>query len=133
MVESKNSVSFTNPRPASGGSAGQSIREVRESALAYFQAQSRAVTKEDYVVRGLSLPQRYGNIAKVYMVQDDQLNKATGIDELERKVTQADVDNQRTIKSLQVRTPNPLAMNMYTLGYDSNKRLTGLSQTVKEN
>ena len=24
-------------------------------------------------------------------------------------------------------------MNMYTLGYDSNKRLTPLSQTVKEN
>ena len=132
VVESKNSVSFTNPRPASGGSAGQSIREVRESALAYFQAQSRAVTKEDYVVRGLfSISSNI--VAKVYMVQDDQLNKATGIDELERKVTQADVDNQRTIKSLQVRTPNPLAMNMYTLGYDSNKRLTGLSQTVKEN
>jgi len=133
VAESKNSVSFTNPRPATGGSAGQTIREVRESALAYFQAQSRAVTKEDYVVRALALPQKYGNIAKVNMVQDDQLNKATGIDELERKVTQADVDNGRTIKSLQVRTPNPLAMNMYTLGYDSNKNLTPLSQTVKQN
>ena len=131
--DSKNSVTFNNPRPAAGGSGGQTIREVRENALSFYQAQSRAVTKEDYVVRALALPQRYGNIAKVHMVQDDQLNKATGVDELERVVTQSDVDNKRTIKSLQVRTPNPLAMNMYTLGYDNNKNLAPLSQIVKQN
>ena len=133
VQESKDSVSFTNPLPATGGSAGESVREVRENALAYFQAQSRAVTKEDYIVRAYSLPAKYGNIAKVHLVQDDQLNKSTGFDELERVVTQDDVDNKRTIKSLQVRTPNPLAMNMYTLGFDSNKKLTNLNQTVKEN
>ena len=133
VTDSKNSVSFTNPRPATGGSSGQTVRETRESALAYFQAQSRAVTKEDYVVRALSLPQRYGNIAKVHMVQDDQLNKSVGFDELERKVTQADVDAGRTIKQLQVRTPNPLAMNMYTLGYDNNRNLAPMSQIVKQN
>jgi len=133
VQESKDSVSFTNPLPATGGSAGESIREVRENALAYFQAQSRAVTKEDYIVRAYSLPPKYGNIAKVHLVQDDQLNKSTGFDELERVVTQDDVDNKRTIKSLQVRTPNPLAMNMYTLGFDSNKKLTNLNRTVKEN
>ena len=133
VQESKDSVSFTNPLPATGGSAGESVREVRENALAYFQAQSRAVTKEDYIVRAYSLPPKYGNIAKVHLVQDDQLNKSTGFDELERVVTQDDVDNKRTIKSLQVRTPNPLAMNMYTLGFDSNKKLTNLNRTVKEN
>ena len=131
--DSKNSVTFNNPKPAAGGSGGQTIREVRENALSFYQAQSRAVTKEDYVVRALALPQRYGNIAKVHMVQDDQLNKATGVDELERVVTQSDVDNKRTIKSLQVRTPNPLAMNIYTLGYDNNKNLAPLSQIVKQN
>ena len=133
VQESKDSVSFTNPLPATGGSAGESVREVRENALAYFQAQSRAVTKEDYIVRAYSLPAKYGNIAKVHLVQDDQLNKSTGFDELERVVTQDDVDNKRTIKSLQVRTHKPLAMNMYTLGFDSNKKLTNLNQTVKEN
>mgnify|MGYP001580727142 FL=1 len=133
VQESKDSVSFINPNPATGGSAGESIREVRENALAYFQAQQRAVTKEDYIVRAYSLPAKYGNIAKVHLVQDDQLNKSTGTDELERVVTQDDVDNERTIKSLQVRTPNPLAMNMYTLGFDANKKLSSLNQTVKEN
>jgi len=133
VQDAKDSVSFTNPKPATGGSAGESIREVRENALAFFQAQSRAVTKEDYIVRAYSLPPKYGSIAKTHLVQDDQLNKSIGTDELERKVTQEDVDNERTIKSLQVRTPNPLAMNMYSLGYDSNKKLTSLNQTVKEN
>lgn len=67
------------------------------------------------------------------MVQDDQLNKSVGFDELERKVTQADVDAGRTIKQLQVKTPNPLAMNMYTLGYDTNRNLAPMSQIVKQN
>ena len=127
----KNSVSFTNPKPATGGSAGESIREVRENALAFFQAQSRAVTKEDYIVRTYSLPPKYGNIAKTHLVQDDQLNKSIGTDELERKIVEGDVG--KTIKSVKVRIPNPLAMNMYSLGFDSNKKLTSLNQTVKEN
>ena len=109
VQESKDSVRFTNPKPASGGSSGQSIREVRESALAYYQAQSRAVTKEDYIVRAYSLPQRFGNIAKVHLVQDEQLN-------LEGQTVQ-----------------NPLAICMHTLGFDSNKKLTQLTNTVKQN
>ncbi len=131
VQESKDSVSFINPLPATGGSAGESVREVRENALAYFQSQQRAVTKEDYIVRAYSLPAKYGNIAKVHLVQDDQLNKSVGTSELERTIQESDVG--KTIKSVQVRTPNPLAMNMYTLGFDSNKKLTPLNQTVKEN
>ena len=132
--DAKGSVAVTNPKPATGGSAGQSIREVRESALGHFQAQQRAVTKEDYIIRAYSLPAKYGNVAKVHMVQDDQLNKSAQTDDLERKVTQEDVDNERTLKSFQVgRIPNPLAMDMYTLGFDTRKKLTRLNQTVKEN
>ena len=133
VAEAENSVSFTNPNPSSGGSAGQSIREVRDSALAYYQSQQRAVTREDYMVRAYSLPARYGNIAKVHLIQDDQLNTASALDDLDRTVTQEDVDNKRTVRSLQARIPNPLALNMYTLGYNSNKVLEPLSQTVKEN
>ena len=132
--DAKGSVAVTNPKPATGGSAGQSIREVRESALGHFQAQQRAVTKEDYIIRAYSLPAKYGNVAKVHMVQDDQLNKSAQTDDLERKVTQEDVDNERTLKSFQVgRIPNPLAMDMYTLGFDTRKKLSRLNQTVKEN
>ena len=133
ISDAENSVSFTNPNPASGGSAGQTVREVRDSALAYYQSQQRAVTREDYMVRAYSLPARYGNIAKVHLIQDDQINTASRIDDLDRMVTQDDVDNKRTIRSLSTRIPNPLALNMYTLGYNSNKVLEPLSQTVKEN
>ena len=31
------------------------------------------------------------------------------------------------------RIPNPLALNMYVLGYDSKKKLTNVNQAVKEN
>ena len=54
----------------------QRLQEIKNNAAAYFQAQNRAVTKDDYMVRALSLPQRFGNIAKVYVVQDEQLNQA---------------------------------------------------------
>jgi len=134
VQDTKDSVAFTNPIPATGGSSGQTIREVRESALAYYQSQQRSVTKEDYIIRAYSLPPKYGNIAKVHLVQDDQLNKSVELIDLDRKVTQADVTAERTIRSFQAgRFLNPLAMNMYTLGYDSNKKLTKMNQTSKEN
>ena len=130
LVENaKDSVGFTNAFPAKGGSAGQTVREVRESALAHFQAQNRNVTKEDYIVRAYSLPAKYGNIAKVHFVQDDQLNKSADVANLERVIDEDDIGS--TVMSLQAgRIPNPLAMNMYTLGFDSSKKLTPLSDTV---
>ena len=134
VQESKDSVAFTNEKPATGGSSGQTVREVRESALAYYQSQQRAVTKDDYVVRAYSLPAKYGNIAKVHLSQDDQLNRDADSVDLDRQVTAADVEAGRTLRSFQAgRFLNPLAMNMYTLGFDSDKKLTKLNQTSKEN
>ena len=131
VQDSKNSVAFTNPNPAAGGGAGENIRQVRENTLSYFQAQSRAVTKEDYIVRAYSLPQRFGNIAKVHMVQDDQLNPRVGVESENRLIKESDVG--KSIKAVSTRIPNPLALNMYTLGYNSSKKLTTLSHTVKDN
>ena len=76
VQQTKDSVAVNNPDPAGGGRSGESLIEIKNNALAYFQAQSRAVTKEDYMIRAISLPQRFGNIAKVYIVQDEQLNQA---------------------------------------------------------
>jgi len=110
-----NSTAVTNPNPATGGGGAETIEEVRTNAAAYFQAQSRAVTKDDYITRIYSLPAKYGNIAKVYMLQDEQV-AATGQNE-------ADATYQ----------PNPLALNMYCLGYSNTKRLVALNDAVKEN
>ena len=105
----------SNPNPATGGSGAETLEDVRVNALAYFQAQSRAVTKDDYITRVYSLPPKYGNVAKVYIIQDEQV-AAVGQNE-------AESESQ----------PNPLALNMYTLGYNQNKKLVGLNSAVKEN
>ena len=132
VQESKNSVRFTNPKPAAGGSSGETTREVKENALAHFQSQQRAVTKNDYIVRAYSLPPKYGTISKVHMSQDEQLSKIGMAENLEREITDSDVG--RSLKDLQVNNiPNPLAMNMYTLGFDSNKKLAPITQTTKQN
>ena len=106
----QNSVAFSNPEASSGGLGPETPEELRENIKAYFQSQGRAVTKEDYIVRTYSLPDKYGNIAKAYIVQDDVLSENEG----------------ETI-------PNPLALNLYVLGYDSSKFLTRVNDAVKEN
>ena len=112
---SQDSLAVTNPEPGTGGGGPETIEDVRTNAAAYFQAQSRAVTKDDYITRVYSLPAKYGNIAKVYMIQDEQV-AATGQNE-------ADPTFQA----------NPLALNMYMLGYDNNKKLVSINNAVKEN
>jgi len=120
----KQSLSVTNPVPATGGSNGETIEDTRQNALAYFASQNRAVTKEDYAVRTYSLPQKYGNIAKTYIVQDEQLEQHTKLIMKEGEIVQ-NVGTQPIA--------NPLALNMYVLGFDSNKKLTTLNRAVKQN
>ena len=72
----------TNGIPARGGAGAQNIEDIRKGAKAYFAAQNRCVTKEDYEARTLSLPEKFGNIAKVYC-------KRTGVDVMGSSVQQA--------------------------------------------
>tara|TARA_B100000287_G_scaffold240244_1_gene225826 strand:- start:785 stop:1378 length:594 start_codon:yes stop_codon:yes gene_type:complete len=58
------------------------------------------------------MPPKFGRIAKVYITQDDQISPLT---------TEPN------------RIPNPLALNLYILGYDKNKRLTSLNTATKTN
>ena len=113
--QSLNSIAVLNPTPATGGSGAETLENVRINALAYFQAQGRAVTKEDFITRVYSLPSKYGNVAKVFMLQDEQV---AGTDQ-----NTGDLTYQS----------NPLALNMYMLGYDNNKKLVQLNSAVKEN
>ena len=106
------SISITNERPAAGGRDGDSVDELRENALRSFNEQSRAVTLQDYTVRALSLPSKFGSMAKVYATQDELTNTNT---------TDAIVDN------------NPLALSLYVLAYDNNKKLTTATSTLKSN
>ena len=124
VTDMKASLSVTNPTPATGGSSGETTEDVRQNALAYFNSQNRAVTKEDYIIRTYSLPQKYGNIAKTYIVQDEQLESFTNLIMQDGKIVQ----NKGTST-----IPNPLALNMYLLGYDAKGKLVTLNRAVKEN
>ena len=114
VASTRASIAVNNPIPATGGRDAESIVEVKNNTLAYFQAQQRAVTKEDYITRIYALPTKYGNVAKCYIVQDTQLDSKSG----------ANADS---------RVANPLALNLYTLGFDASKKLTNLNKAVKEN
>jgi len=111
VTQVKRSVATTNPLPAGGGASKETDEQIRNNAMANFASQNRAVTKEDYIVRAYSLPVRFGNIAKAYIVQDDQLSSAEAGG----------------------RISNPFAMNLYLLGFDGATRLTQLNPAIKAN
>jgi hypothetical protein len=107
----KSSVACTNPAPATGGKSEETIEEIRQNATANFAAQQRAVTNLDYVIRAYSMPPKFGSVAKAFVIQDQQINPDNG----------------------QEMIPNPLALNLYTLGYDGNGAYTQLNPAVLEN
>ena len=108
-----NSLAVNNPTAAGGGKSGESIEEIRQNTLAQFTAQNRAVTREDYIVRAYAMPPAYGSVSKVFITPDEQNNIST--------------------PEIGDTVANPLAMNMYVLGYDNNKSLTTVNRAVKEN
>ena len=134
---SRASLAVTNPDSTTGGKGAESIVEVKNNTLAYFQAQQRAVTKADYITRVYALPPKYGNVAKAYIVQDTQIDPATVNPKPKKKKKKKRAMDGKEIINVEPQKPsvipNPLAMNLYVLGYDANRRLVSLNQAVKEN
>ena len=108
----KNSLSVTNPTPAVGAKTADTLQDIKNNALANFATQNRLVTREDYIIRSYSMPGKFGSVAKAYIVPDDQ-------------ISQNDFETTRI--------PNPLAMNLYVLGFNESKQLVELNTAVKEN
>jgi hypothetical protein len=108
------SLAVNNPEPTVGARGAETLNEIKLNALGYINAQNRTVTKDDYIMRALTMPANYGSITKAYISQDDQLN----------------VEN---LAIQQIRNPNPLALNMYVLTYDSDLKLTAANSATKEN
>ena len=59
-----NSITSNNPQAASGGGSGDSITEIRQNTISNFSTQLRNVTADDYLVRSLSMPAKFGDISK---------------------------------------------------------------------
>lgn len=93
-----------------GGGNGDSAQDIRLNAIANFSAQKRTVTKEDYIFRTLAMPPQFGKVAKAYIAQDTQIS----------------LDTNKRIS-------NPNALNLYTLGYNYDRKLTTLSYAAKVN
>lgn len=109
----ESTLSFNNESAATGGKDGDTIEELRQNSTRAFSEQLRAVTREDYNIRALTLPARLGAIAKVYTIQDQlQSTKST---------TDAIVDS------------NPLSLSMYVLAYDKDKHFTSANTSLKSN
>jgi hypothetical protein len=149
----KNSVAVENLEPATGGRGAETIEEIRQNALATFGSQNRAVTRQDYIVRALSMPERYGSITKVYVSPDGELDNNSPASILSSPSNVAEfvglVQSLQTATTPQIQTElvkylsqkktsiaeinNPFAINMYVLGYNENKHLTNLNQAIKQN
>ena len=151
----KSSVGVDNEEPATGGRGAESIDEIRENSLAMFGSQNRAVTRKDYQVRALSLPSKYGGIAKAYCAPDgeldnnspssilsnpDSLEEFAGLVQSLNKSNSSEQDIKDEIrrflggkKSNPNEKNNPFAVNLYILGYNSDKNLSTLNRAVKEN
>lgn len=100
-------VAINNSEASSGGSDGDTLEEIRQNSLASFQSQLRNVTPSDYLVRALSMPSNYGSVTKAYTTPVK-------------------------IESLQV-GETPSILDLYVLGYNADKTLTTVSDTVKNN
>ena len=108
----KTTITTTNSEPARGAKTIDSISDIKNNAMANFGTQNRLVTAADYIIRCYSLPAKFGSVAKAYIIPDDQLS-------------------QQQLMSSTI--ANPLAMNLYVLGYNDSKQLTELNLAIKEN
>lgn len=112
-LSKQGTLQYTNPSAAIGGKDGDTVEEIRQNSLRAFNEQGRAVTLQDYTVRALSLPSKYGSIGKVYITQDQLTNPNSATDSI--------IDS------------NPLSLSMYTLAYDINNNLQIATPTLKNN
>ena len=61
-----NTVASNNDKAASGGKDGDTLEEIRQNSISNYSSQLRNVTADDYLVRSLSMPSKYGIVAKAY-------------------------------------------------------------------
>jgi len=71
-------LAVNNLAAADGGGDGDTTEEIRQNASANFATQLRNVTQDDYLVRALSLPARYGVISKAYIEPTKAQSVASG-------------------------------------------------------
>ena len=102
-----NSLVVTNPIAADGGGDGDTIEEIRQNSSANFASQQRNVTQNDYLVRALSMPAKYGVVSKAYI-----------------EPTKAETLSAGESNSV---------LDLYVLSYNNQSQLTTASPALKSN
>lgn len=102
------SVIVNNPIPATGGKDADTLEEIRDNAIAYSFSQNRVVTDEDYENLILSMPAKYGAVAKTY------------------------VSNNEIVISNSM-LANPINVDIYVLSYNARKNFVAPNEIVKQN
>jgi hypothetical protein len=108
-----NSLAFTNNNAAVGGGDGDTNEEIRQNSLAMYPTQLRTITNDDYIIRTLSLPSKYGLVSKAFVTQDMGISVNYPTDLLA--------------------TQNPNAISIYILSKNSTGNLTVSSPALKQN
>jgi hypothetical protein len=102
-----NSLAVTNPEAADGGGDGDSIDEIRQNASANYASQLRNVTQDDYLVRTLSMPAKYGVVAKAFIEPTKAQSQTAG--------------------------QSASILDLYVLTFDVNNKLNTASRALKQN
>ena len=98
-----NSLAVSNPEAATGGGDGDTTEELRQNTISSYGTQLRNVTLDDYLVRTLSMPSKYGTVAKAY------------------------------IEKSKVSSESNAVLDLYVLRFDLNKKLVAPSDALKTN
>ena len=106
------SIAATNPLAASGGKDGDTIEEIRQNSISNFSTQLRNVTADDYLVRALSMPAKYGKISKAY-TQKPQADEANTT--LDLYVLTDNINNNLTTASDALKNNLKTYLNQYRM------------------
>jgi hypothetical protein len=92
---------------ADGGGDGDTVEEIRQNAIANFASQQRNVTQDDYLIRALSMPGKYGVVAKAYIEPSKRVSMSAG--------------------------ESNSVLDLYVLSYNADKTLRTASTALKQN
>jgi hypothetical protein len=127
----RNSLRFTNSKAATGGGDGDTNEIIRQNAISQFPTQLRTVTKDDYAIRTLSLPPKFGDIAKVYVTQDaaTSINRRTPETQYDNNLLALYILSKNTVGDLSIADP-ALKQNLST--YLSEYRMLTDAIVIKD-
>ena len=125
------SITITNDEAASGGIDAPTVEQIRQSAIGFVNAQGRVVTSQDYEKRILSMPSKYGAVAKAFVIRDDAINNIKSQTDAATRAKES-VDPEDDVLYVD-NNPENTNVNLYVLGYNNDNRLSVLNNTVKSN